>query len=83
MKFDIEVPSLGGVARVEIRTVREGDVWAAYLGLVATAQKEDVCLLLGQKGIPYRFQGSSEKEAEQTAKEFIQRTYHISRMVWS
>lgn len=83
MKFDIEVPSLGGVARVEIRTVQEGDVWAAYLGLVATAQKEDVCLLLGQRGVPHRFQGSSEKEAEQTAREFIQRTYHVSRMVWS
>jgi hypothetical protein len=82
MKFDLEVSSLGGVVRVEIRTVREGDVWAAYLGLVA-AQREDVCLLLGYGGVPHRFSGSSEKEAEQTAREFIQRTYHVSRMIWS
>ncbi len=83
MKFDLEVPSLGGVARVEIRTMREGEVWAAYLGLVVSAQKEDVCLLLGHEGVPHRFSGSSEKEAEQTAREFIQRTYHVSRMIWS
>ncbi len=83
MKYDLEVPSLGGMARVEIRTVREGDVWAAYLGLAATAQKEDVCLLLGHEGVPHRFSGSSEKEAEQIAREFIQRTYQVSRMIWS
>ncbi len=83
MKFDIEVPSLEGVARVEIRTVKEGEAWAAYIGLVAAVQKEDVCLVLGKKGVPYRFQGSSEKEAEQAAKDFIQSTYRVARMVWS
>jgi hypothetical protein len=71
------------MARVEIRTAQEGDVWAAYLGLVVSAQNKDVCLLLGHEGVPHRFSGNSEKEAEQMAREFIQGTYHVSRMIWS
>lgn len=83
MKFDIEVPSLEGVARVEILCTREGEAWAAYVAFVANLRKEDTCLLLGQGGIPYRFEAPSRNEAEEAAKAFLKEKYRVCRMVWS
>ena len=81
MKFDIEIPSLNGVARLEILTVREGNRWAAYLSFSDRTLNE-ACLTLGRSGIPHRFSGTSEREAEEAAKKFLQENYRVVRMVW-
>ncbi len=82
MKFEIEVPSLKGIARLEIKTVQDKDTWAAYLLFNIGHPLDDTCLLLGQSGIPHRFTGPSEKEAEEAAKKFLQAHYHVVRMIW-
>lgn len=64
MKFDVKIPSLNGIARVEIKAVQEGDGWAAYISLVANRTLSETCLVLGHLGIPYRFTGPTEKVAE-------------------
>lgn len=83
MKFDIQLPSLKGIARIEIKTVQEDNVWAAYLAFVADRTLADTCLMLGHLGIPYRLTGASEKEAEEKAKTFLQQNYEVVRMIWS
>lgn len=83
MKFDVQLPSLRGIARVEIKTVQEGDKWAAYLSVVTDRTLGDTCLTLGQSGIPHRFTGESEKEAQEHAKAFLQKNYEVVRMIWS
>jgi hypothetical protein len=82
MKFDVKVPSLNGIARLEIRIVQEGDGWAAYISFVSDRSLDETCLMLGHLGIPYRFSGASEKEAEETAKNFLQQNYEVTRMIW-
>jgi hypothetical protein len=69
MKFDIQPPNLKGIARVEIKTNPEDNAWAAYLSLAMDRPRRDTCLMLGSSGIPYRFTGASEKEAEEKAKD--------------
>jgi hypothetical protein len=83
MKFDIQLPNLKGIARVEIKTTPEDTAWAAYLSLAMDRLLRDTCLLLGSAGIPYRFTGASEKEAEEKAKDFLRKNYAVVRMVWS
>jgi len=82
MKFEVEVPSLKGVARLEIKTVQDKDTWIAYLLFNTGRRLDDTCLLLGQSGIPHRFTGPSEKEAEEAAKKFLQEHYRVVRMIW-
>jgi len=82
MKFEVELAALKGVARVEIKTVREKEGWAAYLPLVSAGAMEDACLTLGRAGIPHRFTAASEKEAQQAAKEFLEKNYRVVRMIW-
>lgn len=82
MKFDLEIPSLNGIARVEVKTVQEGNFWAAYIGFASERTPNDTCLMLGQTGIPHRFTGSSEKEAQENAKNFLQQNYRVVRMIW-
>jgi len=82
MKFDVKIPSLNGTARLEIKTVQEGDGWAAYISFVSDRSLNETCLMLGQQGIPYRFTGPTEKEAEETAKKFLQQNYEVVRMIW-
>jgi len=82
MKFEVEVPSLKGVARLEIKTVQDKDGWAAYLLFNTGRRLDDTCLLLGQSGIPHRFTGPSEKEANEAAKKFLQEHYRVVRMIW-
>ncbi|NIO07986.1 MAG: hypothetical protein GTO40_08280 [Deltaproteobacteria bacterium] len=82
MKFEVEVPSLQGIARVEIKTVRENDRWIAYLVFNTGRPMDDTCLLLGQSGIPHRFIGASEKDVEENAKKFLQERYRVARMIW-
>ena len=82
MKFDVKVPSLNGIARLDIRSVQEGDGWAAYISFVSDRSLDETCLMLGHLGIPYRFSGASEKEAEETAKNFLQQNYEVTRMIW-
>lgn len=82
MKFEVEVPSLKGVARVEIKTVQEKNTWAAYFLFNTGRPLDDTCLLLGQSGIPHRFTGPSEKETEEAAKKFLQEHYRVVRMIW-
>lgn len=82
MKFDVEIPSLNGIARVEVKTVQEGDVWAAYIAFASERTLNDTCLMLGQTGIPHRFTGPGEKEAQENAKNFLQQNYKVVRMVW-
>lgn len=82
MKFEVEVPSLKGVARLEIKTVQDKDGWAAYLLFNTGRRLDDTCLLLGQSGIPHRFTSPSEKEANEAAKKFLQEHYRVVRMIW-
>ncbi len=82
MKFDVKIPSLNGITRVEIKTVQEGDGWAAYISLVANRTLNETCLVLGHLSIPHRFTGSSEKEAQETAKKFLEQNYEVGRMIW-
>jgi hypothetical protein len=82
MKFDVQIPSLNGIARVEIKTVQEEDRWAAYIAFASGRAANETCLLLGQSGIPHRFTGSAEKEAEEAAKKFLEQHYEVVRMIW-
>ena len=82
MKFDIQLPSLKGIARIEIKTVQEDSVWVAYLSFAADRTLSDTCLTLGQSGIPHRFTGASEKEVEEKAKTFLEQNYEVVRMIW-
>ena len=81
MKFDIQMPEIGGAVRVEIRATREEGSWVSYLGL-SFEQAPDTCLLLGSGGIPYRFAGADREAAEQKARDFLQSHYQVVRMVW-
>ena len=82
MKFDVKLPSLGGTARLEIKTVQEGDGWAAYLSFVSDRRLDETCLVLGNHGIPCRFTGGSEKEVEEAARKFLKENYGVVRMIW-
>ena len=82
MKFDVKIPSLSGVARLEIKTVEEENGWAAYLSLIYDRILNETCLTLGHSGIPHRFTGLNEKEAEEAAKKFLQEKYHVVRIIW-
>lgn len=82
MKFDVKIPSLNGIARLEIKTVQEGSEWAAYISFVSDRTLNETCLMLGHLGIPYRFTGPSEKEAQETAKKFLEQNYEVARMIW-
>ena len=82
MKFDVKLPSLNGVARLEIKTVQEKNGWAAYLSVIYDRGLGETCLMLGQSGIPHRFTGQSEKEAEEAAKGFLQEKYNVIRTIW-
>jgi hypothetical protein len=81
MKFDVEVPSINGIARLEIKTVLEENLWSAYLTFATDRSLNETCLVLG-KGAPYRFAGASEKEAEAAARSFLEQNYHIVRIIW-
>ena len=82
MKFDVEIQSLKGTARLEIKTIEEDNGWAAYLSIIYDRNLKDTCLLLGRSGLPHRFTGPSENEAEEAAKEFLQENYHVVRTIW-
>ncbi len=82
MKFDVKIPSLNGVARLEIKTAQERKGWAAYLSLIYDRTLDETCLTLGHSGIPHRFTGHSEEEAEGAAKKFLQENYHVVRIIW-
>ncbi|MGH7834919.1 MAG: hypothetical protein ACREQK_14850 [Candidatus Binatia bacterium] len=82
MKFDVQIPSLNGTARVEIRTARAKNLWAAYIGFAADRSSNETCFVLGQNGIPYRFTGASEKEAAAAAKSFLEENYRVVRTIW-
>ena len=82
MKFDVEIPALDGVARVEIRTVREDNGWASYIAFAAGHSVANACLMLGESGIPHRFTAPTETEAQEQAKTFLQNKYRVVRMVW-
>ncbi|MBI3000904.1 MAG: hypothetical protein HYY46_21005 [Deltaproteobacteria bacterium] len=82
MKFEIQLLSLKGIARIEIKTVQQDSVWVAYLSFAADRTLSDTCLMLGQSGIPHRFTGASEKEVEEKAKTFLEQNYEVVRMIW-
>jgi hypothetical protein len=83
MKFDVQIPSLNGTARVEIRTARAKNLWAAYIGFAADrSSNNETCFVLGQNGIPHRFAGASENEAEAAAKSFLEENYRVVRTIW-
>jgi hypothetical protein len=82
MKFDVEVPSLSGVARVEIKSVEEGAHWSAYIAFVSDRILSEACLVLGHRGIPRRFTGRDAEEAEENAKSFLEQNYKVLRMAW-
>lgn len=82
MKFDVKLPSLDGTARIEVKTVEEGERWAAYLAFVSDRRPDDACLMLGRQGVPYRFTGATEKEAEEAARSFLKKNYVVLRMIW-
>ncbi|MBI4524322.1 MAG: hypothetical protein HY695_10985 [Deltaproteobacteria bacterium] len=82
MKFEVKIPSLNGTARLEIKTVEEEGRWAAYIAFASDRILDETCLMLGHLGIPHRFAGATEKEAENLAKKFLQENYQVVRMVW-
>lgn len=82
MKFDVKIPSLNGVVRLEIKTAQERKEWAAYLSLIYDRTLDETCLTLGHLGIPHRFTGRSEEESKETAKKFLQENYHVVRIIW-
>ncbi|MFQ5849693.1 MAG: hypothetical protein ACE5JU_03780 [Candidatus Binatia bacterium] len=82
MKFDVEIPSLNGIARLEIKTVQEENRWVSYLSLFSERILNETCLMLGHSGIPHRFTGATEKDVEEAAKNFLQQNYHVVRMIW-
>ena len=82
MKFDIHVPSIDGVVRVEIRSDEDRGAWSAYLVLTGGVALEDACLVLARSGRPLRFSGESAEAAEAQAKEFVQAHYRVARMIW-
>jgi hypothetical protein len=82
MKFDVKLPSINGVARLEVKTVQEENGWAAYLSLIYDRILSETCLMLGHSGIPHRFTGKSEKKAEEAAKRFLQENYNVVRTIW-
>lgn len=82
MKFDVQVPSLNGIARFEIKTVQETGSWAAYVSFVSERTLDETCLMLGHLGIPYRFTGPTEEEAKGTAKKFLEQNYKVVKMIW-
>jgi hypothetical protein len=82
MKFDVEIPELESVARLEIRNAREQDGWSSYIGFVAGPSGHPTCLMLGKSGVPYRFTGTTESEAQECAKEFVRKSYRVVRIVW-
>jgi hypothetical protein len=82
MKFDVEIPQLNGVTRLEIRSVREETGWSSYLGFVSDRGFNSTCLLLGESGLPFRFTGSTEQEATEEAKVFLQKKYRVVRIIW-
>ncbi|MFQ5682587.1 MAG: hypothetical protein ACE5HC_04870 [Candidatus Binatia bacterium] len=82
MKFDIQLPSVNGIARMEIKTALEGAQWVAYISFVSGRPTNETCLMLGEQGIPYRFTGPSEQEVQKSAKQFLDKHYRIVRMIW-
>lgn len=82
MKFDVQIPSLSGIARLEIKTAQEESLWAAYIAFAGSRSADEACLVLGQSGIPYRFTGAAEKEAKQRAKKFLEQNYEVVKMIW-
>jgi len=82
MKFDVEIPSLKGTVRLEIKTILEESQWAAYLSFTSGRTMDETVLMLGTQGLPHRFAGSTEKEAHEAAKIFLEKNYHIVRTVW-
>jgi len=60
MKFDVEIPVLGGMTRVEIKTVREDKGCAAHIAFISERALSGACLMLGRFGIPHRFSGNDE-----------------------
>jgi hypothetical protein len=82
MKFDVEIPSLNGTARLEIKTVQEGENWAAYLSFSSDRSLDETCFMLGRSGIPHRFTGTSVNEAEEAGKKFLQDNYRVVKMIW-
>ncbi len=82
MRFDIHVPSIDGVVRVEIRSVENGGSWSAYPILIGGGVLADACLVLAHSGMPLRFQGETAEAAETAAKEYVQAHYRVQRMIW-
>lgn len=82
MKFEVQLPSLKGIARLEVKAVQEGDGWAAYISFVSDRSLSETCLVLGQSRIPHRFAGASEKEVQEKAKAFLEQNYEVVRMIW-
>jgi hypothetical protein len=78
----LEISSLSGVARVEIKTIREERSWAAYISFISERSLNEACLVLGHLGVPRRFIGRDEKEAPEAAKDFLQQNYKVLRMAW-
>ena len=83
MKFDVQLSSLKGIARIEIKTVQENDAWSAYLSFATDRAAGETCLVLGRSGVPHRFSGLSEEEAAEKAKGFLRQNYEVVRMIWS
>lgn len=82
MKFDVQIPSLNGTAQLEIKTTREKNQWAAYISFASARSADETCFMLGRSGLPYRFTGKVEKEAEDAAKKFLEQNYTVVRMIW-
>ncbi|MGH7844674.1 MAG: hypothetical protein ACREQW_05845 [Candidatus Binatia bacterium] len=82
MKFDVEIPTLDAVARLEIRSAKDEHGWSSYLAFVSGRKLDETCLLLGESGVPYRFTGTTQKKAEEKAKDFLEGKYRVVRTIW-
>ncbi len=82
MKFDVQVPSLNGIARLEIITAQEKKSWAAYISFFSDRPQNETCIMLGHLGVPHRFTGPSEQKAKEKAEKFLHENYTVKRMIW-
>ena len=81
MKWDVELPGLDHVVRLEVKTRKEGERWASYISLAVSAH-EHLCWLIGEGGLPFRFEGLTEEKVQAQAKDCLERTYKVVRKIW-
>jgi len=82
MKWDVKLPGWDDTIRLEVRARQEGDRWGAYICL-AFSTHEHLCWLVGEQGMPFRFEGSTQEKVQKQAKDYLEEQYKVIRKIWS